>query len=139
MTTPQTAVSGEHGGAAVKFLCIALVIIVAANAGYNYIPVAYNGASFKQEMDTAVVKGLAASGQMKPMDIVTASVKKAAYDYNVPSDAFVEIKQENGVVRAHVVYTKQIPILPFGMYNYAYQFDHRAKPTGYLLKDDRKL
>jgi hypothetical protein len=138
MKISQTTVSGEHGGAAVKFLCIAMVIVLAANAGYNYIPVAYNGASFKQEMDTAVVKGLAASGQMKPMDIVTASVKKAAFEYSVPADAFVEIKQENGVVRAHVAYTKQVPILPFGIYNYAYQFNHRATPTGYLLKDDRK-
>jgi len=138
MNNQQTAVSGEHGGATVKFLCIAMVLVMAANAGYNYIPVAYNGASFKQEMDTAVVKGLAASGQMKPMDIVTASVRRAAHDYNVPPDAFVEIKQENGVVRAHVVYTTQVPILPFGIYNYAYQFDHRATPTGYLLKDDRK-
>ncbi len=138
MNNPKISVSGEHGSAAVKFLCIAMVIVMAANAGYNYIPVAYNGASFKQEMDTAVVKGLAASGQMKPVDIVTASVKRAAHDYNVPVDAFVEIKQENGVVRAHVAYTKQVPILPFGIYDYAYQFNHRATPTGYLLKDDRK-
>lgn len=138
MNIPKADVSGEHGGAAVKFLCIALVIVMAANAGFNYIPVAYNGASFKQEMDTAVVKGLAASGQMKPMDIVTASVKRAAHEYSVPVDAFVEIKQENGVVRAHVAYTKQVPILPFGIYDYAYQFNHRASPTGYLLKDDRK-
>lgn len=138
MKVTNTAFSSEHGGAAVKFLCIALVIVMAANAGFNYIPVAYNGASFKQEMDTAVVKGLGASGQMKPMDIVTASVTRAAYDYNIPSDAFVEIKPEGGVVRAHVIYTQQVPILPFGIYNYAYKFDHKAAPTGYLLKDERK-
>jgi hypothetical protein len=138
MNDSQKAYSGEHGGAAVKFLCIGLVLVLAANAGIQYIPIAYNGASFKQEMDTAVVKGLAASGRMKPMDIVTASVEKAAFDYKIPADAFVEIKPESGVVMAHVVYTQQVSILPFGIYNYAYQFDHKAMPTGYLLKDDRK-
>lgn len=130
--------TGEHGGAAVKFLCIALVMFLAANAGYNYIPVAYNGASFKQEMDTAVVKGISASGRVKPMEVVKATVQKAAIDYNIPSDAFIDIKPEGGVVMAHVVYTQPVPILPFGMYNHEYKFDYKAAPIGYLLKDDRK-
>ncbi len=135
MKDKQTAVSSEHGGAAVKFLCIALVLVLAANAGYNYIPVAYNGASFKQEMDTAVVKGLSAAGRLKPMDIVKASVEKAALDYNIPSDAYIEIKPEEGVVMAHVVYTQPVPVLPFGIYNHQYKFDYKAAPVGYLLKE----
>jgi len=124
----------ERGGAAVKFLLILVTIVLIANAGFNYVPVAYEGASFKQEMDTAVVKGLAASGQMKPLEVVQASVKKAAYDYNVPPDAIVEIKPVSGVVQAHVVYTKSVTLLPFGLYNYKYNFDYVARPTGYLLK-----
>jgi hypothetical protein len=138
MNDSKPAYSGERGGAAVKFLCIGLVLVLIANGGIQYIPIAYNGASFRQEMDTAVVKGLAASGRMKPMDIVTASVQKAAYDYDIPNDAFVEIKPEGGVVMAHVVYSQKVPILPFGIYNHEYKFDHKAAPTGYLLKDERK-
>ena len=53
---------------------VLVVLVLIANAGYNYIPVAYAGANFKQEMDTAVVKGLAASGQMKPLDMVKSSI-----------------------------------------------------------------
>jgi hypothetical protein len=53
--THQPTSSSERGGAGVKFLIIFVVLILAANAGYNYIPVAYAGESFRQEMQTAVV------------------------------------------------------------------------------------
>jgi hypothetical protein len=85
-------------------------------------------------MDTAVVKGLAASGQMKPLETVQASIKNAARVHNIPPEAYIEIKPTNGVVQAHVVYTKTVSLLPFGLYDYVYEFDHRAVPTGYLLK-----
>ena len=125
----------ERGGAGVKFLLIALVLVLGANAGYNYIPVAYEGANLRQEMDTAVVKGLAASGQLKPMDVVKASVERAARQNNIPSDAIVEIKPAGNVIQAHIVYTKQVAMLPFGIYKYKYNFNYVASPTGYLLKE----
>ena len=129
--------SSERGSAGIKFLAIALVLILCANAGYNYIPVAYEGANLRQEMDTAVVKGLAASGQLKPLEVVRASVEKAVRENHVPADAFVEIKPAGGVVQAHVVYTKKVPVLPFGIYDYSYDFNYLAMPTGYLLKDGK--
>ena len=125
----------ERGGAAVKFLLIGLALVIVANAGYNYIPIAYAGASFRQEMDTAVVKGLAAPGQLKPADVVKAHIQKAARDYEVPSDAVVEIKPAGNMIQAHVTYSKPINMLPFGMYRYNYQFDHTAQPVGYLTKE----
>ena len=125
----------ERGGAGVKFLLIGLALVLAANAGFNYIPIAYEGASLRQEMDTAVVKGLAASGQLKPMDVVKASVQKAIHDYNVPSDALVEIKPAGTVIQAHVAYSKLVSMLPFGIYKYKYDFNYVATPTGYLLKE----
>ena len=126
--------SSERGGATLKFMLIILVLALAANAGYNYVPVAYESASFRQEMDTAVVKGLGASGRIQPLEVVTATIKRASSDYNVPADAFVEIKPVNGVIEAHVVYTREVSMLPFGIYRYKYNFDHHAKPVGYLLK-----
>lgn len=137
MKEPNKIRRSERGSAGVKFLFIFLVLILIGHAGLQYIPVAYNGASLKQEMDTAVVKGLAASGQIKPLDVVTASVQRAVYDNNVPSDAVIEIKPEGGVVQARVAYTKQVNILPFGIYKYKYSFDYLARPTGYLLKDSK--
>ena len=126
--------TSERGGAAIKFTLVILVLALIANAGMNYVPIAYQGASFKQEMDTAVIKGLAASGRIKPLEAVQASIKKASFDYDVPTDAYVDIKPVNGVVEARVAYTKQINMLPFGLYKYVYNFDYLAKPTGYLMK-----
>ena len=127
--------SSERGSATWKFILVFLVILLAAHAGWNYVPVAYQGASFKQEMDTAVVKGLGASGRIKPMDAVTASIRKASNDYGIPDDAYVDIKPVNGVVEAHVVYDQPVNMLPFGLYKYNYSFDYVARPVGYLLKD----
>ena len=129
--------SSERGGAGVKFLAVLVVLVLFANAGYNYIPIAYEAANLRQEMDTAVVKGLAASGQMKPLEVVRASIEKAIRENNVPPDAFVEIKPAGSVVQAHVVYTKQVQMLPFGLYKYRYDFNYRATPSGYLMKDGK--
>ncbi len=125
----------ERGSAGVKFLIIAVVLVLVAHAGYNYVPIAYEGASLRQEMDTAVVKGLAASGQLKPIDTVKASIQKAVIDYSVPADAFIEIKPEGQIISAHVMYTKPVNMLPFGIYKYNYAFDYTARPAGYLLKE----
>jgi hypothetical protein len=125
----------ERGGAAAKALIIGVVLVLIANAGYNYVPVAYAGASFRQEMDTAVVKGLAAPGQLKPADVVKAHIQKAAKDYEIPSDAIVEIKPSGNMIQAHVTYSKEVNMLPFGLYRYSYQFNHTATPVGYLTKE----
>jgi hypothetical protein len=124
----------ERGGAGVKLLLIGLALALVGNAGYNYVPVAYEGASFRQEMDTAVVKGLAASGRLKPLDVVKAHIQKAATDYRIPAEAVVDIKPAGDSIQAHVVYTKEISMLPLGLYRYNYQFDHTAVPVGYLMK-----
>ena len=127
--------SSERGSAGVKFFFVFLIVVLVGNAGFNYIPVAYQGASFRQEMDTAVVKAIGSSGRINPMDVVKASIKKASMDYEIPDDAVVEIKPVSGVVEAHVAYQRQVNMLPFGLYKYDYNFDHVAKPVGYLLKN----
>lgn len=134
MNNPENKRVSERGSAGTKFLMIAVILFLIGNAAVNYIPVAYDGASFKEQMDAAVVKALAASGQMKPLDIATGTVRRAATDYNVPADAFVEVKPVNGVIQAHVVFQKKVNILPFGIYKYDYKFDYVARPVGFLLK-----
>jgi hypothetical protein len=125
----------ERGGAAAKFLIIAVVLALIAHAGFNFVPVAYNGASFRQEMDTAVVKGLGAPGQLNPANVVKAHIQRAAGDNDVPPDALMEIKPSPNGIQAHVAYTKPVNMLPFGLYKYNYQFDYVASPVGYLTKD----
>ena len=128
-------IHSERGSAGVKFMAVFLFIILLANAGYNYVPVAYDGASFKQEMDTAVVKGLAASGRMVPLEVVTSHIRRAATDYNVPQDAVIDIRPNTGHISAYASFEKNVSILPFGIYKYKYKFEYLATPKGYLLKE----
>ena len=134
MKNLETNRASERGGAGVKFLLVGLVIFLCANAAYNYIPVAYEGANLREEMDTAVIKGLGASGQMKPMDVVKASIQRAVVNNNVPADAVIEIKPAGPMIQASVIYSKKVSIIPFGIYNYKYDFNYVAAPQGYLLK-----
>lgn len=125
----------ERGSAGVKFLAILVFIVLLAHAGYNYVPVAYQGASFRQEMDVAVVKGLSAPPQMKPADVVKAHIQKAAGDNQIPQDALIDIRPGTGHVAAYASYQKAINILPFGIYKYNYKFEYTATPQGFLLKE----
>ena len=52
-------------------------MVLVANAGYNYVPVAYDAESLKTEMGTAVLQGLALPGKLNPVDNVKARSQKA--------------------------------------------------------------
>ena len=126
--------SSEHGGAGVKFLIVAVVLYLIGNAAYHFIPVAYAGESLKQDMQTAVIQGFALPSGVSPFEMVKQKIQKSAMSNNIPQNAFVEVKQLNKVIQAHVAYTEEVPVLPFGIYNYQYEFDHTATPTGFLTK-----
>lgn len=127
-------INSERGGAGVKLLLVILVLFLIGNAGYQFIPVAYSGESLKQDMQTAVVQGLALPGKGSPVDLVKRKIIMSVESNNVPPDVFIEVKAANNSIQAHVAYTKEVPILPFGIYNYQYEFDHTATPTGFLTK-----
>lgn len=128
---------GERGGAGAKLLIFLTALILAGHAGINYVPVAYNAESFKQDMQTAVVQGLATPYKAgKPTDFVKEKIIRAIRANDIPQDAFVEVKQVGKVLQARVAYTQTINLLPFGMYKYQYDFDHTATPTGFLLEDN---
>ncbi|MFN0277624.1 MAG: hypothetical protein ACKVRN_03375 [Pyrinomonadaceae bacterium] len=126
--------SSERGSAGVKFTIALVIIVLMAHAGYNYVPVAYDAESLKSDMETAVLQGLALPGKLNPVDNVKARVRQSMQLNNIPADALVDVKHQANAITAHVVYTKEVNILPFGIYRYAYHFDHTATPTGFLLK-----
>lgn len=126
--------ASERGSAGVKFAIALVVILLTAHAGYNYIPVAYDAESLKSDMATAVLQGLAMPGKMDPVANVKARIQQSIQRNNIPPEALVDVKQNANAITAQVVYTKQVNILPFGIYRYAYHFDHTATPTGFLLK-----
>ena len=124
----------ERGGAGVKLLAVGVFLFLAAHAGFNYIPTAYDGQNFKQDMETAVLQGSAVTGNISIPDNVKIRIQRAAANDNVPPNPYIEVKMVNGVVQARVYYTKMVSLLPFGLYDYQYQFDHTATPAGFLFK-----
>jgi hypothetical protein len=126
--------SGERGSAGAKFMIFLVVLVLAGNAGFNYIPVRYDAESMKTEMSTAVLQGLALPGKLNPVDNVKVRLQKAAQQNGLPPDALIDVKQNGNMLTAHVTYSKPVSLLPFGIYKYIYQFDHTATPTGFLLK-----
>lgn len=125
----------ERGSAGVKLLLVAIVLVVLANAGYHYVPVAYEGANFKQEMQTAVINGVSMPAVGKTaVDVVKEKIAIAARNNNLPPNAVIQVRQANNVVQAHVSYSKPVPVLPFGLYTRNYEFDNVATPTGFLAQ-----
>ena len=128
--------NSERGGAGVKLTLVLVTLFLIAHAGFNYIPVAYEGENFKQDMQTAVVQAVALPGaNVTILDSVKHKVSMAALNNNVPTNALIEVKQVGNIVQAHVKYSKQVNILPFGIYKYNYQFEKTATPTGFLFKE----
>jgi hypothetical protein len=125
---------GERGSASTKFFITIVILGLAAHAGFNYIPVAYEAESLRSEMQTAVVQGLATPGKLNPVEMVKNRVKTAIIANQAPPDAVVDVKQSGNTITAHVAYVKKVNILPFGIYKYDYQFDHTAAPAGFLTK-----
>ncbi len=127
-------VKSEHGSAGLKMMFVLVSLFVIANAGYNFVPVAYSGQNFKQEMQTAVIQGFALPSGRDPVGETKGKIRTLANANNIPPDVFIDVKQVNNILQAHVVYSKQVEILPFGLYTYDYYFDHTATPTGFLTK-----
>ena len=126
--------SSERGSAGVKFAIFMVFLILAANAGYNYVPVRYQAESMSSDMATAVLQGMAMPGRINPVDNVRERIQKAAVANEIPEDAEIDVSQKGNVIQARVVYERTVSILPFGMYKFQYKFDHTATPTGFLLK-----
>lgn len=126
----------ERGGAGVKLLIVAVVLILLANAGFQFIPVAYNAEAFKQEMQTAVVQAIALpASHGKTTEIVKRKIIAAAQEHNVPVDFQLDVREKNKTITARVYFVQEVPVVPFGIYTYNYQFDHTAAPNGFLTSD----
>lgn len=127
---------GERGEGGLKLIIVLIILFLAGWAGWNYIPVAYQGQTYKQEMDTTVVQAMGlptASGN--PTEWARQRVAKLGADYGVPEDAVIEAKPlqgSNGGVEITVKFKRPVTLLPF--YTYEYEFDYTAKPVGFLSK-----
>ncbi len=82
----------ERGDAKITFLIIAVILFAVFHAAYNYIPVAYPGESFKQEMETAVVQGMSlANNRINPVDVIKNRLTRTAVEFQLPP-ALIDVK-----------------------------------------------
>ena len=126
----------ERGGAGIKLVIALVVLLVIGHAGYNYIPVAYQCEEYKQKMSETIMQAYAMPNTpLNSPESVKAKLRKFGDEAGVPATAIIKIdKIAEGAMRAHVTFTKQIEILPFGLYKHNYNFNHSAQPTGFLTK-----
>src|ERR1044071_5992892 len=104
----------QRGGAGVKLVLVLSVLFLVGYALINFVPVAYNGASFKEEMQTAVIQGTALPNGNDPLGVIKARLKRVAASNSIPPDAFMEVKQLNNVVQARVIYSQKCRFCPSG-------------------------
>ncbi|MBX7173780.1 MAG: hypothetical protein K1X72_22610 [Pyrinomonadaceae bacterium] len=112
------------------------VFFLILNAGLNYVPVAYNAEGFKQEMNAAVMQGLTIPPSTgTPVDVTKKRLITKATANDIPADAYIDVKLINGVLQARVIYNKKVSLLPFGIYDYNYQFDYTSNSRGFLTNN----
>ena len=87
-------------------------------------------------MHAAVMQGMSLPPTVgNPVNATKKRILGVMQANNIPSYAFLEVKQANNMIQARVAYTQPIPILPFGLYDYNYQFDHSTRTGNYLAKE----
>jgi hypothetical protein len=127
--------NSQRGSAGVKLVIVLVILFLVGNAGYNYVPVAYNGENLKQEIQATVTQAVTIPPSTgTPLDYAKRRLATVVKAGGAPDDAYIEVKQVSGLLQARVAYTKEVSLLPFGIYNYKYQFDHSANTNGYLTK-----
>jgi hypothetical protein len=116
----------ERGGARLKFLIVAALIIAVAYAGYQFIPIFYQAYQIKDlmqhDVDTAVAMG-------KPASWVQEQLAKSSADYGIPANAVITPTQQDNRIEVRMQFT--LPV-EFPGYVYNYEFDHTAKSSMFI-------
>lgn len=125
----------ERGGAGVKLLIFGIITLLVVHAGYNYGMASYQAANFKQDLQTSVIQGVSLPTTAgEPKAIVLKKLQTAVQVHQLPPDTFVEVKKTGNVLSARVYYQTVVQILPFGLYDYNYVFDHTATPGDFYTE-----
>ena len=119
--------AGEMGASRLNLIIILAVLALGAYSAYNYAPVSYHAFLFKDFMQDTVNKAAYSSGQSN--EWVTQQFRKAAKEYDLPEDAYINVQKEGGQIVARVQWTRPVK-LPG--YTYQYTFDHTVRSSGFI-------
>jgi len=117
----------EIGGTKLYGLVALAVLFLLVHAGYNYLPVVYQLENFKSEMKGATMRVLTMPhGAESLADKLKKQIRLAGNDNGVPANAVIEVTEVNNSLKAHVRFTKEVNLLPFGLFRYRYEFDNTS-------------
>jgi len=122
----------ERGGAGVKLLIVLVILVVIGRAGWNFIPVWYEAQGAKQEMATAVKKAVTLPDKNDPKGTLKRGLDVLVRASVIPSEAKITITEPKNVLQTNVRYSKKVSILPFGLYDYDFVFNHTATANGII-------
>jgi len=116
----------EQGGSKIYALVGIVGLFLLGHAAWNYVPAAYQIESFRSEIHNTILQVSASPhGTNEPLsDKLKKRLRIVANENGVPANALIEVSEAGNKLKAHVRYTRQIDLLPFGFYRYQYQFDN---------------
>jgi hypothetical protein len=118
---------GQLGGTKIYAIVALLVLFLLGHAGYNYLPAVYQLENFKSEMKSATMRVLSIPhGAESLSDKLKKQIRIAGNENGVPASALIEVTEVNNSLKAHVRFTREINLLPFGLYRYQYVFDNTS-------------
>ncbi|HEV2764053.1 MAG TPA: hypothetical protein VGV38_13805 [Pyrinomonadaceae bacterium] len=119
---------GECGASRLNLVVVLALLAAVAYVGYQYVPVAYRGSTYKVFMQDTVDRA-AATGQTPAW--VEKQLKAGAEEYGVPADAVYKAEMREERMRASVRFTRPV-VLPG--YTYEYAFDHTVTSDSFLAE-----
>ena len=119
--------AGERGGSRLNLIIVVVVLALAAYSAYNYAPVSYHAFLFRDFMQDTVNKAAYPPGQSN--EWIAQQFRKAAKEYDLPENAYVNVQREGGQIVARVQFTRPVK-LPG--YTYQYTFDHTVRSSGFI-------
>ncbi|HKP72025.1 MAG TPA: hypothetical protein VJT82_03745 [Pyrinomonadaceae bacterium] len=118
--------AGERGGSRVNLLIVMVILVAAAYAGYQFIPVAYQASQLKLFMQDTVNNAVITD---KNAQWTEDQLRKNLSLYGVPPNALVNASVVNARMEAHVQYSISIPLI---VTTYDYKFDYTARSNNLL-------
>ena len=118
--------AGERGGSRVNLLIVMVILVAAAYAGYQFIPVAYQASQLKLFMQDTVNNAVITD---KNAQWTEDQLRKNLSLYGVPPNALVNASVVNARMEAHVQYSIPIPLI---VTTYDYKFDYTARSNNLL-------
>ena len=123
----------ERGEGGAKLIMFLAVVFLAGYAAVNYVSAFYEAEEFKNSMKASVTNSIIRPprgvGEVDMVSFVKKNLKATLKKEGMPENANVKVTNENKVIEAQVTYSKKINLLPFGLYQYDYAFNHKVTPN----------